>query len=97
MGKVYKDQTSLRVKLTAGVDITGATTKQIKYKKPGGDTGAWVATVETASTGVIYYDIKSGDIDESGYWTFWAYIVFSDGRNAPGEVVLEHIYVEGNK
>ena len=96
MSKIYNGQSSLRIKLTTGVDITGATTKQIKYKKPGGTTGAWDTTVESATTGVIYYDIQDGDIDESGYWTFWAYIVFSDGRDAVGESVSERIYIEGD-
>ena len=92
MGKIYKSQDSLRIKLTTSVDITGATVKKIYYKKPSGTIGSWDATVDVISTGVIYYDVVSGDIDESGQWKFWAYVTFSDGRSAPGQYVAETIY-----
>ena len=90
MGKIYKNQTSLRIKLTTGVDITDAKTLQIKYIKPEGDTGTLTATENTAATGIIHYDIKTTDtwFDESGDWEFYAYVVFSDDRFARGESVL---------
>ena len=92
MSKVYKNQTSLRVRLTLGVDITDAIVKQIKYQKPSGIVGYWNATVEDATEGIIYYDITTNDINEAGQWKFWAYITFSDGRSAPGEYATETIY-----
>jgi len=92
MGKIYKSQDSLRIKLTTSVDITGATVKKIYYKKPGGTIGSWDATVDVIATGVIYYDVVSGDIDESGQWEFWAYITFSDGRSAPGQAITRIIF-----
>jgi len=96
LSKVYKYQSALRIELTAGVDITGATIKRIKYKKPSGVEGYWDASVSDASTGVIYYDVAlQTEIDESGEWIFWAYITFADGRSAPGEVVKHNFFVEG--
>jgi len=96
MSKVYNGQTQLRIQLTTGVDIAGATVKRIKYKKPSDATGYWDATVSDESTGVIYYDVTSGDIDETGYWKLWAYVTFSDGRSAPGEAITEYFYTEGD-
>jgi len=43
----------------------------------------------------MYYDCIEGDIDETGEWTFWAYIVFSDGRDAPGKAFKITFYEEG--
>ena len=92
---IFRNQTSLRVKLTTNVDITGATALKIKYRKPSGDTGEWTATSEDNSTGIIYYDIQAGDINESGNWVMWAYVTFSDSRSAPGEIVKVKVYEEG--
>ena len=98
MAKLYAGQSELRIRLTLGVDITGATTVQIKYIKPNGTEGAWTAVVETALTGIIYYDVLDGDIPEADYgeWGFWGYVVFADGRDAPGEVVWEKFHEEPN-
>lgn len=97
MSKVYVGQSSFQLKLTTGVDITGAKTVQIKYRKPDGSTtGAWTAVVESAATGVIYYDFAEGDLDQQGTWTVWAYIVFSDDRDADGEAQKFRVYNPGS-
>ena len=92
---IYKNQSSLRIKLTTDVAITGALVRQIKYIKPDGSSGNWAATSEDDLTGIIYYDLEAGDLDQSGTWYFWAYITFSDGRSAPGEAVKVKVYDEG--
>lgn len=94
MGKVYNGQSKLKIRLDSKVDVSGATTKRIKYSKPGGTTGYFNASVE-ADNQTIYYAFQDGDIDESGVWTFWPYVVFSDGRDAPGESVEIKFYTEG--
>lgn len=99
MPKIYKNQENLRIKLTTGVSIVDATIKKIKYEKPDGTEGSWNAEVEDATNGIIYYDVKitanGADIDQVGIWKFWAFITFSDGRSAPGEVIEQRIYAEG--
>lgn len=92
---IFKNQTSLRIRLTTNVDITGATSLNIKYKKPSGDVGSWTAISEDSLLGIIYYDVQSGDINESGNWYIWAYVTFSDSRSAPGESVKVEVYEEG--
>ena len=98
MSKTYKLQTALKIRLTCGQDITGATVKRVKYRKPDGTGGYWDATVEDAESGIIYYDLQSDDddLDQEGLWTFWAYITFSDGRSAPGEPIQKFFYSEGH-
>ena len=95
MGKVFTSQTSFKVRLTTGVDITNAITKEIRYIKPDGTTGAVDAEVEDDITGIIYYTFVKGDtglLDQIGRWKFYAYIKFSDERVAPGENVVVQIY-----
>ena len=95
MGKVYLNQSSLRIQLTTNVDITGATETLIKYKKPSGTTGQWTAQVEAAGDGIIYYDLTGTELDEIDTWTLWAYVTFSDDRVAPGEPVKMIVHTEG--
>lgn len=96
MSKIFDIQSALRIKLTASVSIVGATTKEIKWKKPNASSGAWSATVEDATTGVIYYDLVTPlGAGDKGYWYFWTYIVFSDGRVASGDPIKKYIYEEG--
>ena len=92
MTRIYKNQDELRIRLTAGQNIAGATLVQIRGLAPSGTLKQWTATVEIAATGVIYYDLVAADLDEIGDWVFWAYITFSDGRSAPGEDVYRRIY-----
>jgi len=96
MGNVFTDQTYLKIRLTAGVDITSCITKEIHYVKPDGTTGALTATVENAATGIIYYDVPMSStlLDQAGNWKFWAYIKFADGREARGETWKEKIYLK---
>jgi len=95
MGKIYVGQTALTITATVKQNIIGATCS-IKYKKPNGVTGKFAATIVDATKGVINYIIaSSSDIDKAGVWTFWAYVVFSDGRESAGEPATVKIYEEG--
>jgi len=97
MGKIYKNQTELRLKLTTNVDISGASVKKIKYKKPSGAIGYWDANAATTLTGVLYYDVAASNvINEAGTWRLWAYVTFSTGDSAPGEGVSVKVYEESD-
>ena len=95
MGKIFKNQSSLKIELTTSVGLGGASAK-IKYRKPSGTEGEWSATITDSTDGVIEYDLVNGEIDEAGIWQFWASVVFSDRRTAPGEVASVRVYEEGN-
>lgn len=97
MGKIYKNQTKLILKLTANHDINGATTTKIKYKKPVSKVvGEWDATVEDADTGILVFEnFLTSTLDEAGDWKFWTYVVFSDGKIAEGEPVVQTIWNPG--
>lgn len=97
MGRVYKGQENLKIRLTVGVDIAGALTLLIKYRKPDESEGSFTAISEDDALGIIYYDIvnDNDDIDQSGIWTFWAFVEFADGRTAPGKSIERTFYNEG--
>lgn len=97
MGKVYKNQTAFTIRLTTGQDITSADPVQIKYRKPSGTTGAWTASINDASEGIIEYTMADANqLDESGWWTFWAYVTFLDETIAAGEPIQKYIHEQGD-
>jgi hypothetical protein len=92
MSDIYVGQSSLRIQLTCGQDITGALSLKIKYLKPNGVTGEWVATDGGTATGIIYYDVVlATEIDVPGVWTFWSYVKFSDGREGYGDPITQDV------
>lgn len=96
MSKIYETNDKLRLTVTTNINITDALVTLIKYKKPDGTTGAYTALVSDAVNGVIYYDLPTdGELDMEGTWHFWAFVTFSDGRSAAGEVHKHVIYEEG--
>lgn len=97
MGKIYKNQTKLILKLTANHDIAGATETTIKARKPSGDViDLLPTTVEDDLTGILVFDnFITTTLDESGGWKFWTHVVFSDGKVADGEPVSQIVYSVG--
>ena len=68
--EIHKNDIGTRLEITvmdgsSAVDISGATTKQIKLEKPGGSTVAKDGTFTTdGSDGKIYYVTQEGDLGE---------------------------------
>ena len=95
MGKVYEFQTALTIRLTTGVNITGATAK-MGYTKPSGVTGKWDAEIVDAVNGIIKYDMNLAEPKiETGLWLVWADITFATGLWAPGEPFEIYVYEVG--
>lgn len=97
MGKIHVGQTALQIIRTLGVDITGATSVKLKYKKPSQKEGEWTATIDDAPTGQISYTVASADIiDEYGHWTVWAWVTLASGKVVAGEATRMTVYKEGD-
>ncbi len=95
MGKVYVNQTKLKIELLVSADITN-TTCTIKFIKPDKTEGYFDATIDDATTGLISYTISDAtDIDQAGRWTFWAYVIYADLKVIAGESSLVEIYEQG--
>ena len=87
MQRIFKSQTALRIKLCTNVSLSSVTSARIKYIKPTGATGEWVAELDNA-TQSVYYDVLSAtDINVTGIWKMWSYLTYSNGNSAAGKVV----------
>ena len=96
MGKIFVRQTKLSIVRTLGIDITGGTSPLIKYIKPSGETGEFVATITDASIGELTYAITSiTDLDQYGVWIFWGHITDSGGKVIVGEPSRLVVFIEG--
>ena len=95
MGKIFKGQSALRITLRTFCDLSGIVSAVIRYKKPNKKGGEFPAGVGDEENGVIFYECIEGDIDVSGWWVFWAFVTFADGRTAAGEAAKVYIWREG--
>jgi hypothetical protein len=95
MGKIFKGQTALRITLKTFTDLEGILSAVIKYRKPNGSTGEFSAAVADMTRGVIFHEVIEGELDLSGWWKFWAFVTFADGRTAAGETAKVFIWNEG--
>jgi hypothetical protein len=72
-GKYYVGDVGTKVIIDVCVDITTATIRQIKVKKPvSGSTVIWSGGLE--ETTKISYFVRPGDFDEEGWYYVQAYV-----------------------
>jgi hypothetical protein len=95
MFKVYKGQTALRLTLETFVDLENVNQVSIKYKKPDKTAGSFSAGVSDVVRGKIFHECLENEIDQAGWWVFWALVEFADGRTAAGEAVKVFVWNEG--
>ena len=96
MRKIFKGQTALRITLKTFCDLESAILALIKYRKPNGVIGEFAAAISDMAKGVIFHECIEGDIDASGWWVFWAFVAFTDGRTAAGETAKVYVWYEGS-
>jgi hypothetical protein len=95
MNRVYKGQSALRLTVKTLTDLEGIFSAVIKYRKPNGSTGEFVAGVGDMAKGIIFHECIEGEIDMPGWWALWAFITFADGRTAAGETARIFVWQEG--
>jgi len=93
--KIFKGQSALRITLKTFCNLEDTLSAVIRYRKPDGKTGELAAAVGDTEGGVIFHEVIEGEIDVSGWWAFWAFITFADGRTAAGEAAKVYIWNEG--
>jgi len=96
MGKIFKGQTALRISLKTFCDLDEIEKAIIRFKKPNGKFGEFSAAVSDVENGVIFHEVIEGEIDVSGWWVFWSFVTFGDGRTAAGEAAKVFIWNEGS-
>lgn len=63
------------------MDVSGATTKQIVFRKPDATTETQTAAFYTdGSDGIIQYTSDTGDLDTAGIWKIQAYVITPSGQ-----------------
>jgi hypothetical protein len=92
---IYENQNAVKIRLTGLGNLSDAVTTLIKYKKPDGAEGSWTASVEDASSGIIFYNLLSTEEFTTGDWTVWASVTFSDGRVGIGDASKITVKAEG--
>jgi hypothetical protein len=101
LGRIFKGQSALRITLKTFCDLEGVASAVIRFRKPNKKTGEFTAAVSDAShpagaaAGNIFYECSEGDIDVSGWWSFWAFVTFADGRTAAGQVSKVYVWKSG--
>jgi hypothetical protein len=95
MGRIFKGQSALRITVKTFTDLEGITSAIIKYRKPDGTTGSFAAGVGDTAKGVVFHECIEGEVDMAGWWAFWAFITFADGRTAAGETAKVFVWTEG--
>ena len=96
MGRIFKGQSALRITLKTFTNLEGIEKADIKYRKPNKREGIFCAGISDAEQGLIFHECLEGDIDVSGWWVFWAFITFSDGRTAAGQAARVYVWSEGS-
>lgn len=94
-GKIYKNQTELKITARMAVVVTGAITKVIKYIKPDGTPGQWTAEFGTEVNEIFFEDFQANTLDQAGDWRFWGHVTFTAGKYAAGEPEIKTVNKEG--
>ena len=89
MPKIYVGDIGTDIILDTGMDLAGATTLKMKYKKPNAVIGEWTGTV-TATTKIKHTSL-AGELDVAGKWVLQAYVVIA-GWTGHGESVNMTVY-----
>jgi len=93
--KIFKGQSALRLTLKTFCNLENIISAVIRFCKPDGKKGELTAAVSDAESGIITHECIEGEIDMSGWWAFWAFITFDDGRTAAGETAKVYVWREG--
>jgi len=87
--KIYVGAVGVDITLDAEIDISAATTHEIRYQKPDGTKGAWTATIVDDT--MLQYITKAGDLDYEGEWKLQIYVELP-ALTGRGATVIMHVY-----
>lgn len=86
------DLLTVRVAVTesgASLDISAATLKQIKFRKPDGTVVTKTATTVGGEPSKIEYTFAADELDQAGYWKAQPYLEGIDGWSGHGAKTVE--------
>ena len=69
--QIFVGAVGVTIRLRLGINLEAAGAAAIRWKKPDGTTGSWVATVVDGPAGIIAYTTTAAsDLDQAGIWAF---------------------------
>ena len=95
MNRIFAMQSALRITVKTFCNLEDIKNSVIKFRKPDGEEGELSAAVADAEKGEIIHEFIEGELDIAGWWVFWAFITFGDGRTAAGEAAKVYVWREG--
>lgn len=90
MSKVYVGSIGTVITLDCGEDVSAASVRKIKAKRPDGTTVDWTAVAD--GTNGIAYTTVADDLNQAGVWYLQAYVELSGGWKGPGDTVVLMVY-----
>lgn len=91
--EIYVNSIGVEIRLDVGVSLTGATKMEIHVKKPSGTIVSWTA-VQYGTTTKITYTTVTGDLNETGTYTFQAYVEWGSLSKHHGLAVEKEVRAE---
>ena len=73
--------------LATGVDVSGASSLAIRYRKPDGTEGEWAATATTLNgqDGIQHVTAAASELDQAGVWHLQAEVTGVSGFTGTGD------------
>jgi hypothetical protein len=90
MGKIYKEDIGVVIRLNTNVDITEAASQGISVSTPDGEEIFWPA--EVYNTTWVTYTTEDGDLDDAGDYLLQSYAKWSDDSIHRGETYTLTVY-----
>lgn len=93
MGKIYVNQTALKITFLLNNDISGYSAVNINVSQPDFSTATWTATVEDAETGEVYFDnFTTTTLSINGDYYLQPEVEFTNGNKILGETYILTVY-----
>jgi len=95
MSALFVGQSALRISARTGTALSAVASCELRFEKPDGSRGLWDAFVSDAERGVVSYDLLGNELDLAGWWRFWVFVTFTDGRASFGDAARVFVREEG--
>ena len=86
---IFVGQTLLSIILDTEIDLTGASTLEILFKRPDETKGKWAGT-QSDVTKIKYQIADASDLNQEGDWEFQAHAVLS-GNDGYGDIITQPV------
>lgn len=94
MGKSYVGDIGTRIRTTTLLDMSSVSGVFYDVTKPDSIEYQWTCSIENVTSGIVYYDIVSGDFDQSGRYAYQTDITMTNGDRWRSETRYFDVYEE---